>query len=234
MAMIGRLVHWVYEQRNTRWVRWVNTNYLKGQDWLDYVPNTQSSWVWRRICGVKQALSSGYRGGTWNHGYSPAEGYLWLRAEGQQVTWEKVIWNSWVSPNHQVMGWLYAHGALRTNDKLLQMGVLAEGNCCLCGQVTENAEHMFLACTYSRRVAHEVQVGLRLQILPTDIIGWCLNDYSRLGIKAMTGMSLIYNIWYQRNQAKLAKQLLRPHIVADRIVRDIETTLRIRENNESI
>ncbi|KAL9243927.1 hypothetical protein vseg_017759 [Gypsophila vaccaria] len=44
-AMVGRLVNWDAEQRDSIWVRWVNSNYLKGRDWLEYEPSTNSSWV---------------------------------------------------------------------------------------------------------------------------------------------------------------------------------------------
>ncbi|XP_074303189.1 uncharacterized protein LOC141637599 [Silene latifolia] len=38
-AMVGRLVNWVAENRDSIWVKRVHQNYLKGQDWKDYKPS---------------------------------------------------------------------------------------------------------------------------------------------------------------------------------------------------
>ncbi|XP_074301630.1 uncharacterized protein LOC141633032 [Silene latifolia] len=44
-AMIGRMVHWIIEEKDSIWVQWVKKNYLKGKDWLEYKPTANSSWV---------------------------------------------------------------------------------------------------------------------------------------------------------------------------------------------
>ncbi|XP_074305538.1 uncharacterized protein LOC141640755 [Silene latifolia] len=38
-AMVGRLVDWVATQRDSIWVHWVQSNYLKGQEWMEYKPS---------------------------------------------------------------------------------------------------------------------------------------------------------------------------------------------------
>ncbi|XP_074298290.1 uncharacterized protein LOC141629139 [Silene latifolia] len=81
-ALVGRLVDWIYEGRNSVWVKWVECNHLKGRTWSDYEPSTNSSLVWRRICRVKTELAAGYLTGKWHdqpNGYSPASYYRWLR-----------------------------------------------------------------------------------------------------------------------------------------------------------
>ncbi|XP_074271290.1 uncharacterized protein LOC141595221 [Silene latifolia] len=62
-SMVGRLVNWIAEKKDTIWVNWLQQNYLKGTEWIDYIPAAQSSWVWRRICRVKQELLPGYTNG---------------------------------------------------------------------------------------------------------------------------------------------------------------------------
>ncbi|KAL9246164.1 hypothetical protein vseg_019734 [Gypsophila vaccaria] len=97
LAMIDRLVNWVTEQRDSLWVRWVNANYIKGHGWIEYMPSNNSSWVWRRICGVKQKLAPGYTDGVWDmqtKGFTPVGCYEWLTGEGQLVPWTRVVWNA--------------------------------------------------------------------------------------------------------------------------------------------
>ncbi|KAL9237051.1 hypothetical protein vseg_011641 [Gypsophila vaccaria] len=160
VAMIGRLVDWVAQKRDSIWVRWVYANYIKDQDWMDYQASSGTSWVWRRVRAVKQKLADGYNDGVWTaqpHGYTPSGCYEWLRGSGQTQAWTGAVWNDWVIPKHQVFGWLNAQGGLGTKDRLKKIGVLEDDNCSICGQGSEAREHLFLNCEYSRRVITEVQ-----------------------------------------------------------------------------
>ncbi|XP_074266647.1 uncharacterized protein LOC141589926 [Silene latifolia] len=86
-AMVGRLVDSVFEKKYTIWVHWVTAKYLRGQSWLGYKPSSNSSWVWRRICKVKQEIVAGYTDGHWhiqNEGYTPSNCYKWLRGPNRR------------------------------------------------------------------------------------------------------------------------------------------------------
>ncbi|XP_074288270.1 uncharacterized protein LOC141613436 [Silene latifolia] len=65
-ALIGKLVNWIVEDKDTIWVKWVKYNHLKEQSWWQYKPGSNTSWVWRRICGVKQDLAAAYTNGAWD------------------------------------------------------------------------------------------------------------------------------------------------------------------------
>ncbi|XP_074318592.1 uncharacterized protein LOC141655409 [Silene latifolia] len=156
-ALIGRLVHWIMEERDSIWVNWVHQNYLKGKAWLDYKPSVNSSWVWRRICKVKEEMLTGYNDGTWTAQakYTPAMGYEWLKDWRPAVTWSKWIWNEHVVPKHQFVGWLYAHGAMRTKDKLIKYGLEIDDSCFLCNQAAESLDHLWLVHTVDRYIYAE-------------------------------------------------------------------------------
>ncbi|XP_074290219.1 uncharacterized protein LOC141616949 [Silene latifolia] len=72
-AMVGRLVDWIAVHRDSIWVHWVQHNYLKGQEWMDYKPSTNSSWRARpRVQWVKAV---------WNGWALPKHQFLgWLVA----------------------------------------------------------------------------------------------------------------------------------------------------------
>ncbi|XP_074283459.1 uncharacterized protein LOC141608007 [Silene latifolia] len=77
-ALVGRLVDWIYEGRDSVWVKWVECNHLRGRSWSEYEPSTNTSWVWRRVYRVKTELAAGYLNGKWHEepdGYSPARCY---------------------------------------------------------------------------------------------------------------------------------------------------------------
>ncbi|XP_074283006.1 uncharacterized protein LOC141607551 [Silene latifolia] len=142
-------------QRDSIWVHWVQSNYLKGQEWMEYKPSTNSSWVWRRICRVKDEMSAGYVNGQWNvqpGGFTPAGCYAWFIGTRPRVQWVKAVWNRWALPKHQFLGWLAAHEALNTAARLSRFGVDIEDKCSLCGLVSETIEHLFCDCLYSKRI----------------------------------------------------------------------------------
>ncbi|KAL9240963.1 hypothetical protein vseg_015126 [Gypsophila vaccaria] len=223
--MIGRLVSWIFEQRDTLWVRWVTINHLKGQEWREYQPGTNTSWVWRKICVVKELLITGFEEGPWTEQkYTPAAGYQWLSETGLQVPWSEVVWNNWVQPKHQMMGWLYAHKALRTKDRLRQLGMDIDATCLLCGQEPETDDHLFLQCRYSRLVLQALQTRLKIRLPLQGILEWCISfqgPQELQGCVAEIGLSIIYHIWRQRNKARHELCVISPKSIGESIVQEL-------------
>ncbi|XP_074271360.1 uncharacterized protein LOC141595292 [Silene latifolia] len=147
--MVGRLVNWVAINKESLWVKWVNANYLKGREWKEYAPTSNSSWVWRRICRVNQRLAAGYLQGIWQvqpSGYTPAGCYEWLRGTRPKVEWSTAVCDNWSLPKHRFLGWLIAHNSLHTNSRLMSFGMDVDGQCVLCGLAKETYQHLFFAC----------------------------------------------------------------------------------------
>ncbi|XP_074266022.1 uncharacterized protein LOC141588481 [Silene latifolia] len=224
------------EKKDTIWVQWVECNYLKGQQWTDYFPSPNSSWVWRRICRVKHEIAHGYTDGIWHQqeGFSSARCYDWLKGQAPKMLWEKVVWTGWSLPKHNFLGWLWAHGALQTKSKLLNYGVVDEDTCQLCGMGSESQEHLFFDCPYSRRVIQQVKQSSRLDISTTNALEWCVNMQGsavQKGVQYAMVVSAVYVIWQQRNTCRQEMVLARPEWLAKRILNDMKA--RIRERDKS-
>ncbi|KAL9232372.1 hypothetical protein vseg_007492 [Gypsophila vaccaria] len=175
-ALIGKLVSWVYKGRDSIRTKWINSNYLKGEDWSTYSPTHNFSWVWRRICSVKNRLKHNFPNGQWAGapaGYTTASAYEWMRGRLQSVSWHKQVWNKWVIPRHQFLGWTFAKGGLRTNDRLLQMGLSVDAACHLCGQFPESNDHLFFKCEYSKRVIEGVAEATYIRLHDHHLLDWC-------------------------------------------------------------
>ncbi|XP_074300713.1 uncharacterized protein LOC141632019 [Silene latifolia] len=187
---------------------------------MEYQPSNNSSWVWRRICRVKQIIAAGYVDGVLDvqhTGYTPAGCYEWLKGAGVTVQWFRAVWNDWVVPKHQFMGWLFAHGALRINDKLLLYGLDIDDKCYLCGKAAKCMDHVFFGCSYSKQ----------------HIMEWCVDRQgSKLqkGVQAAVGMGAIYHVWHQRNCSENDCVLMVPKRVAELIIAEIG--LRVRRRDE--
>ncbi|XP_074298109.1 uncharacterized protein LOC141628926 [Silene latifolia] len=234
-AMVGRLVKCIADKRDSIWVQWVQWNHIRGRDWFEYTPSTNSSWVWRRICKVKQEIAHGFVDGVWvvqPTEYTPSGCYDWLRNTRPPVCWSKVVWNNWALSKHQFMGWLMAHEALNTVDKIISYGMDVDASCLLCGQANESLSHLFFACQYSRKVLLSLQQNIGCSFpLVIDLDWWS----SRGGTNAQRGvqialfMGALHSIWYQRNKCGIDTVLMHPNQIALQIIDGVRNRIRGRE-----
>lgn len=47
---------WNIGTKNSLWMKWINCNYLKEGDFMNYLPKLDVSWYWRRLYKVKEDL----------------------------------------------------------------------------------------------------------------------------------------------------------------------------------
>ncbi|XP_074282785.1 uncharacterized protein LOC141607328 [Silene latifolia] len=238
IAMVGRLVDWIATKKDSLWVQWVNANYLKGSSWQEYTATSNSSWVWRRICRVKQVIANGYSQGVWQvqrTGYTPAGCYEWLRGARSKVDWHKAIWDSWNLPKHRFMGWLIAHKSLHTYSRLKGFGLNVDGMCFLCGQADETQEHLFFECAFSRRVIQELKQISGLNFPESDVLHWCIHNNglnTQRKVKNAMVLSAMYHVWQQRNKSRIEQLVLRPGRIALLINDDMKRRVKERDKRK--
>ncbi|KAL9227921.1 hypothetical protein vseg_003556 [Gypsophila vaccaria] len=236
LSMIGKLVNWVAEKRDSIWVDWVYANHIKDQNWMAYEPGSTTSWVWKKICATKQKLQQGFTDGQWTieaSGYSPSGCYKWLTGIRPAVPWAKVVWNDWVTPKHQFIGWLYAHRALQTNDKMLNYGAEVPDTCYLCGHASETLDHLFLRCVYSQQITRAIHSILQIHIPETNLFEWCMNEQNSItqqGIRAALTLGVCYHTWVQRNKCRVEHKLKCPKIIAQQILNEIRQQMCKKED----
>ncbi|XP_074301633.1 uncharacterized protein LOC141633035 [Silene latifolia] len=191
--------------------------------------------VWRRICKIKEEMVAGYNNGKWSmqtDGYTPAGSYEWFKGNRPKVNWYKVVWNGWVIPKHQFLGWLIAHAALNTTSKLVGFGVDIENTCCICALAEETTEHLFCECVYSKRVVREVNKQTRWDYPESGVLNWCTQRTGSVlqkGIQIALMLSLLYQIWHQRNKCRNEKILLCLERVAKNVIEEMRARVRGRE-----
>ncbi|XP_074291668.1 uncharacterized protein LOC141618458 [Silene latifolia] len=202
---------------------------------MEYKPSSNSSWVWRRICKVKDELRAGYSNGHWTAQpgeFTPAGCYTWLRGNRPKAQWNKAVWNAWTLPKHQFLGWLVAHEALSTTAKLVRFGMDIEDKCYLCGLISETMEHLFCECHYSRRIVRELNKITAWDFPTRNTMEWCVHRTGtalQRGIQNAMMMSMLYQIWQQRNKSRTENVLLRPEVVAGIIMEEMRSRVRTRE-----
>ncbi|KAL9232802.1 hypothetical protein vseg_007867 [Gypsophila vaccaria] len=228
-------MHWIATKKQTLWVHWVEVNYLKVQNWMKYKLNGNTSWVWRRICVVKVILRPGFTDEDWGrdpNAFSSTRCFDWLRGEGQTLAWTKAIWNHWVLPKHQIIGWLVARKALQTADRMLRHGLDVDSTCPLCEE-EETVHHLFFDCLYSRQICSELHKATGLHFPANQCLQWCMDSTgNRLQSQLYTAMVLgnVYNIWIQR-KCRNEKKLSCPRVIVDVILGEVRSRVRGHDRN---
>ncbi|XP_074300984.1 uncharacterized protein LOC141632329 [Silene latifolia] len=145
---------WLASKSDHMWIKSVDHVYMKGRDWQEYTPTTNSSWTWRKICQVKDIMKAGYVNGNWsaNNGvYSVSSGYKWLLGQQNKVPWLSLVWNKTSIPKHSFIGWLAIQERLLTKDRLLKFGVISDGLCFLYHHYLETHQHLLYDCHFSQQ-----------------------------------------------------------------------------------
>ncbi|XP_074290439.1 uncharacterized protein LOC141617156 [Silene latifolia] len=119
LAIVGKLVHWVFTKADRLWIQWVDHIYLKGQQWTDYSP----PWILIGIGGMFVRLRRFFRLVALTYGV-PHQG---------------------VTPS----GWLIKLEALNTREKLFRIGISDTDSCVLCDDDKESHKHLFTECAFS-------------------------------------------------------------------------------------
>ncbi|XP_074277832.1 uncharacterized protein LOC141601446 [Silene latifolia] len=220
VATIGKLVNWVYSKADRLWIRWINQVYIKQQQWHTYKPPATAPWSWKNVCKVKELLKDGYTDDTWTaqtQGYSIRGGYDWLVMPHPILDWTKLVWNSLNTPKHSMITWITLHGGLNIKDKLFRIGCSNDNHCCCCDNMPETHEHLFIYCPYSSRIRGKLESWLGRPI--PDVNDMVAGNTGSIQWKIMVVVmsAYYYNVWLQRNNARINYYITRPNIVAKRI-----------------
>ncbi|XP_074289231.1 uncharacterized protein LOC141614385 [Silene latifolia] len=234
-AMIGKYCWWIVSKAGHLWIKWVNHIYIKGQAWFDYIPTNNSSWAWRIICKVKEQLKAGYVQNVWcskDGTYCTANGYDWLMGQSIRVPWYPIVWSSLNLPKTSFIAWLYMQQRPLTKDRLCHFGMNINPICDLCLVHSEDHDHLFFQCKFSKACLQCVNDWLGMQIPETQAVQWCLQLRSTSLLKKQilwcVLCDLIYRIWLARNVCRVDAYTPHPSVILRVIQGDISTRIKTR------
>ncbi|XP_074301526.1 uncharacterized protein LOC141632927 [Silene latifolia] len=227
-TVLGKYTSWLATKKDHLWVKWVNHVYMKGCAWTDYSAPLDCSWTWKKIVQVKDIFKAGYHNNTWIHNasdYSIASGYNWLRTSFPNVLWRFICWNPLNIPKTAFIYWASLHKKLLTRDRLVQMGICSDVNCCLCDTAPESHDHLFQECDFTRRCMNLLQLKLQFSCPTDDIIRWfsagrCKSVLQKLLAGAFY-VGVIHAIWMARNRARLHHSVIHPKVLVHQVWKEV-------------
>ncbi|GJY66214.1 RNA-directed DNA polymerase, eukaryota, reverse transcriptase zinc-binding domain protein [Tanacetum coccineum] len=137
--------------------------------------------------------------------YSTNAACLTLREKWPKVSWHHVVWFSQCNPKQDIILWMSIQRKLLTQDRMVW---IQDGNlkCSLCNGCSDNHEHLFFECPFSKKVWDKIQVKgnnlcsnklkdivLQLSARPPKNKIWQVVDKLILS-------STVYHIWMERNK----------------------------------
>ncbi|XP_074301614.1 uncharacterized protein LOC141633016 [Silene latifolia] len=217
------------------WDKWINDVYIKNQDWHNYSPPSDATWVWKHICKVKEKLKDGFIDSirtSSSKGYTIKGGYEWLCPAHMTFNWSAIVWNNWNIPKHSLSTWLIMHEGMNVKIKLFRFGCCEDDLCVLCQRETKTVEHLFTSCIYTTRVQHHLLQWYGGSFPTVDSLIAENRNIIQWRIKVSMFNAFHYFIWFERNNTRINEWLLRPVAVARRIEED--TKRRVKQKFRAV
>ncbi|VFQ86129.1 unnamed protein product [Cuscuta campestris] len=198
-ASIMRLIWDIASKKDTLWVKWIHTKYLKGATVWEYSPKQDDCYYWKKMLQNRKL----FQGMTTMTSYDSKIGYDWLIGMHTRVDWRDLVWNKWSIPKHKFIAWLIWKGIILTKDRLSRFMDI-DTKCVLCEEEVESADHLFCTCSFVVSVHKALRPWLKHDLVSTSLTElkekmWKgKNRKDRLWI-ASSIVSCCYYVWKARN-----------------------------------
>ncbi|KAK1325239.1 hypothetical protein QJS10_CPA01g01609 [Acorus calamus] len=120
--------------------------------------------------------------------------------------WSTWVWLSSQTPRHSLCLWQAFQDKLPTRTRLLRKGLISNASCLLCRSGTEDADHLFLNCSFSRYIFRALMKGLLIASpIPRsfeNLPQWLTTSVACPIKKSLIQISLsifCWHVWMERN-----------------------------------
>jgi hypothetical protein len=210
------LVRWknrsvAFEMQDNRWVR-----PLRAISTAEQVSEYVHLWTLIRevtlVAGVGDSVSWRW---TSNGQYSAKSAYDIQFAGSFSTINDQAIWKAKAEHKCKFFTWLLVRKRVYTSDRLQARGWPCSAVCCLCGNGLETADHLALACSFSKQVWRAVAVATAQPAIALAIDSLAAGDVSfpawwdairaaapapsRAGIDGIITYT-VWNLWGERNR----------------------------------
>ena len=220
-ASLSKLVWDVCLKKDVLWLKWVQEYYLKGEDFVDYsLIGHWHSWSWGKLVEVKEKiLPFMYECVDTKGKFSVRKAYNHLKGATEERNWAvSMIWKSKLQPKHSFFLWMLLKGRLSTIGRLHSKGMQKQVQdvCCLCGQMGETVQHLFVQCQFTTEVKGYFNIGAG-----GNFREWLKRMRKMASWKDKKKfhclISIFYNVWLERNRRIFQKKELKPEALKLRI-----------------
>lgn len=149
------------------WFAWVKPYVLKGEDFWQVVSKDGMSWSMRRLLKMRDEAARVF---SWSLSLSVSKIWCEIRRAGTKVQWYPLN-----IPKHAIITWMSILDRLRNKDKLIQLGIIDDGQCKLCCALLETRSHLFSECASSKSIWASILHRRRIHRLTSFRLPFVLN-----------------------------------------------------------
>ncbi|XP_062085627.1 uncharacterized protein LOC133791723 [Humulus lupulus] len=203
--LLAKFVWAVSSKQDILWVKWVDSIYLKGQDFWSYSIPQDVSWYWRRLVKLRSIFSDISLAAAVKGDKLCLKLLYYSLLNRERVEFADVVWCSMAVPKHRFILWQASLGHLLTRDKLHQCNLeLPSLLCPVCELEQESHAHLFFACPFSQQLRAHLLDWLGRDIWPITYANWCTWMCGKLKslkyqVLAAALAAAVYMVWRNRN-----------------------------------
>ncbi|XP_020247962.1 uncharacterized protein LOC109825521 [Asparagus officinalis] len=149
--------------------------------------------------------------------------YRFIMDRGHRYPYNVVVWNKLLPSKVRLFTWIFSLNRLKTKDRLVAQGWLADTNCPFCDD-HESHDHLFLSCNFSKQIWVPCLSKIGIVSLPTSInhcLSICSDKSLHSSVRLLWGFSfptVCWIIWKARNDFIFSNQSSTPHHIINKAV----------------
>lgn len=212
-AMLSKTLWNIHSKKESLWIRWVHSEYLRGEDIWNIVKNPRISPFLKNILDIRGDLVSKCAGdiskakdllASWFENKGPSAAYHYMRTQGEKHFWHKKIWKEFIPTKFSTCLWLALQDRLKTANNLPYMDIAR--TCPVCNTCMESNKHLFFECNRTRIIWNHIRHWLRIERHMSSIamaVKWLSKELHGSGIvwkaRWVALAATVSHIWYARN-----------------------------------
>ncbi|KAL2904979.1 LINE-1 retrotransposable element ORF2 protein [Bienertia sinuspersici] len=241
-ANMGRYVWAIETKQDSLWLKWVNSVYLRDQEWWNYEPPVDASWYWKRIYATKEKIKevSSQNEIQGIKRYKVSTVYHKLIDHRPPYPWVENVWSRFNIPKYRFCTWIAVQGRLPSADRMVKMGSQMEKTCPLCSHDEESIHHLFFECSYSQDILNDIKQWLGITIQSNqllNILKWIRRKRRSMEMQKSVWNSAItaavFYIWKARNEERHGKKKLKCQQVVKQIKQNVKSKIRMKDRQKS-
>ncbi|XP_058746559.1 uncharacterized protein LOC131619487 [Vicia villosa] len=221
VATLGKLTWNIQAKANKLWVKWVNSYYLKNQNFMAWQARAGYSSLMKSLCTCRDLIlyTNHWAEAVQSGRYNTTEMYQCLRGERAKVPWRKILYKNLARPRAKFHMWLALTGRISTKCRIQKFGIHTDLLCVFCTK-QETIAHLYFGCNWTGSVWTSILQWLGYHRNPAPWHQeqlWLACEVSKKGwrrnILKVAAAECMYAIRYHRNSIIFSKEQIDDQII---------------------
>ncbi|KAM6548127.1 hypothetical protein CsatB_019803 [Cannabis sativa] len=229
-AMIAKHVCAISSKQDNLWVKWINSIYLKDEDFWSISANHDFSWYFKKILKIRMMtnnvmLDQAAKGNK----FKVSKFYVDLIGPAKS-SYATSIWHRFIVPKHRFIFWQIMNEQLLTRDLLSKFLPITSALCTVCEDAMESHNHLFIDCIFTKKVIAGVENWAGILSWPksfSELQQRCFPTKPDFAEQVLNSVfeATLYHIWRNRNDCLFNAMCLSASCISKSIRNVVKTRI---------